>query len=204
MTPPTLRSWRESLKSTGLQSRGQGAPDFIEKEIEEALRREQELKELRELREETDGYLFSPSPLVEQATKMAISQFYPPVNTEQTASVSSPRPSLRQPSLSFITAQPWSSSPPPPPSSSRPSSSSSSSPMVVRSAPPPLRGLTDTLLQDFEERRVKVKLEESAYAGIQLVDDVNNEVVESTRVIRHKNQRALLWEAGVFSNQADQ
>ncbi|KAM8875745.1 mitotic interactor and substrate of PLK1 [Spinachia spinachia] len=203
-SPPTRSSWN------GLQSRGKGAPDFIEKEIEEALRREQELKELRESREETDGHVFSPAPLLQQANKVAISQFYPPMKTDQPVSASSPsaRPSVRPPSIPYITAQPWSSSPPPSSKSRQRSTTppirpSSPPPAAVSSPPPPLppRGLAETLLEDFKERRVKVKLEESVYAGIQPVDDVNNEVVESTRVIRHKNQRALRWEAGVFSNQ---
>lgn len=77
------QSWRANLQSwrANLQSRGHGAPDFIEKEIQEALRREQELQELRESREGSDGELISPAPVVEQATKMASSQFYPPVKT---------------------------------------------------------------------------------------------------------------------------
>ncbi|CAJ1059521.1 mitotic interactor and substrate of PLK1 isoform X1 [Xyrichtys novacula] len=180
-TPTTPQSWRESLESTGLRSRGLKAPDFIEKEIEEALRREQELKELRESREEPDQQIRFQSPVVEQAAKITVTHSYPPLKTEKSVPLSSlsPRPFTRLPS---ITAQPWTYTPPP---------SSTLSTSEVRQTPPPVRGLTETLLQDFEERRVQLRLEESA-------------VVESTRVIRHKNQRALLWEAGMFANQEDQ
>ncbi|XP_038153157.1 mitotic interactor and substrate of PLK1 isoform X1 [Cyprinodon tularosa] len=199
LTPTTSReieltqSWRKSLGSTGLQSRVQGAPEFIEKEIEENLKRELELRELRESMKETSQATFSPAPLVEQAVKTTNSQFYPQVKTDKplTPSSFSPRVNVRTASLSFVTAKPW---------SSMPSPGSSSSPLV-RKVP---RGVTDTLLQDFEEYRAKMMLEESAYAGIQPVDDINNEVVESTRVVRHKNQRALLWEAGHFLNQDPQ
>ncbi|XP_035504637.2 mitotic interactor and substrate of PLK1 [Scophthalmus maximus] len=188
ITWTTPHQWKENLEFSGLQPRGQGAPDFIEKEIKEALRREQELKESRA---KNNQQLFSPTPLLEQATKMATSQFFTHANTDEPVPLSSPSPraSVRLPSISFITAQPWTSS------------SSSTSPAVVPLAPPPLRGLSETLLQDLEDRRVQLKPDESSYAGIQPIDDVNNEVVESTRVIRHKNQRALQWEAGVFANQ---
>lgn len=68
--------WKENH-----ECRRQGAQAFIEKEIEEYLRREKELKDLRESREGTQLQLFSPAALVEQATRMAECQFYPPVGT---------------------------------------------------------------------------------------------------------------------------
>lgn len=154
VTQTRPRSWRENLGSTGLRSRGQGAPDFIEKEIEEVLKREQELKELRESRERPDRQLSSPAPLVDQATKIAVSQFYPTPKPDKKVSVSSssPRPFGRLP---FFTAQPWTYSP-------QASSSSSFSPVGVRQVTPPVLGLTETLLQDFEDRQAQAKLEESA------------------------------------------
>ncbi|NXA42631.1 MISP protein, partial [Eudromia elegans] len=49
----------------------------------------------------------------------------------------------------------------------------------------------------FNERRRRVK-EDGKYAGIEPVDRINTEVVESTRVIRHKSDMAKRWEAGQY------
>ncbi|XP_054590911.1 mitotic interactor and substrate of PLK1 isoform X2 [Nothobranchius furzeri] len=154
-------SWRKSLESTGLQSRGKITTDFIEKEIEEALRREQELRELRESIKKTHQPLFSPTSLAEQASNMAVKMFYPAVDTERSISISSSSHHLS--AHLPISSKPWTSLPSP-----------ASSAAQVQ---PPLyvaRGLTETRLQDFDGCQAR-ELEENSYAGIQLVDDINNE-----------------------------
>ncbi|NXI92946.1 MISP protein, partial [Psophia crepitans] len=72
----------------------------------------------------------------------------------------------------------------------------------------PSQGSTETLTPDsarsspFEERRRRVK-EDGKYAGIEPVDKINTEVVESTRVIRHKSAMAQRWEAGQYVRDDD-
>ncbi|NWR89623.1 MISP protein, partial [Furnarius figulus] len=82
---------------------------------------------------------------------------------------------------------------------------SSFSPLRVASSP---QGSTETPTPDssrsspFEERRRRVK-EDGKYAGIEPIDKVNTEVVESTRVIRHKSAMAQRWEAGQYVRDED-
>ncbi|NXO73654.1 MISP protein, partial [Phainopepla nitens] len=70
------------------------------------------------------------------------------------------------------------------------------------------QGSAETLTPDssrsspFEERRRRVK-EDGKYAGIEPVDKVNTEVVESTRVFRHKSAMAQRWEAGEYVRDED-
>ncbi|XP_071434226.1 mitotic interactor and substrate of PLK1 [Pithys albifrons albifrons] len=54
----------------------------------------------------------------------------------------------------------------------------------------------------FQEWRRRVK-EDGKYAGIEPIDKVNTEVVESTRVIRHKSVMAQRWEAGQYVRDED-
>ncbi|XP_037105305.1 mitotic interactor and substrate of PLK1 isoform X1 [Syngnathus acus] len=157
-------SWRES---TDLKTRKNSVPNFIEKEIEEALRRERELQQSRQSRESLESRdsilsrgcreprrefresnLHFAVPLLAQASKMTAKQLLPTEN----------------------------------------------------SASPLPKGPMGALLRDFEERRERLRIDDGSYAGIEPIDDINNQVVESTRVIRHKSQRALRWEAGLFAN----
>ncbi|NXL12514.1 MISP protein, partial [Mesembrinibis cayennensis] len=72
----------------------------------------------------------------------------------------------------------------------------------------PSQGSTETLAphsahpSPSEEQRRRVK-EDGKYAGIEPVDKINTEVVESTRVIRHKSAMAQRWEAGQYVRDDD-
>ncbi|XP_011492891.1 A-kinase anchor protein 2 isoform X1 [Oryzias latipes] len=176
-----------SLKSTPhceSDSRGPAPLNLIKKEIQEVLKREQELKEMMESRKVIRQQLLSPASLVETANMMAVRQFYPQPNKEKLVSFSSSSacPSGHVTSDSSNAHQRWTTS-------SR-----------VQQVPPSLQSLTEIPVQDFEGHQAKLRLEESSYGGILLVDNINNKVIESTRVVRQKNRQALRWEAGVFTN----
>ncbi|XP_020335289.2 mitotic interactor and substrate of PLK1 isoform X2 [Oncorhynchus kisutch] len=236
------QTWRTHLNSGSPRPQRPNAPDVIQKEIEQDLKREQEHRELREscglstsmegnldcvgrdakdthqsqslqrviVEQEDSVFYESPSLLVEQTSlTRRPSSFITPVSmldkTDSAAPFSpSIRPTARLPSFSIVTAQPWGCPRPTSPVDSRVSPMLPASPWAETGGSPGTptqKGLTETLLEDFEERRVKLKLEENAYAGIQCIDDVNNEVLEATRITRHKNKRALRWEAGDYTNE---
>ncbi|XP_026776864.3 mitotic interactor and substrate of PLK1 isoform X2 [Pangasianodon hypophthalmus] len=224
-------AWRSLSESSNEWPRMLNAPDIIRKEIEESLRREQELQELRETSNLSGA---SEPPLPSSITsdevsgqnnndKTPINSSYdnlvvveavlPQKSTQRTSYSSSNSwnvdptpvtctsvPGPRSRLSSIMTAQPWTGPKHTTPAVHKAVPALPSSPLTETSSH---RGLTKTLLDDFEERRVRLKLEESSYAGIQPVDEINNEVVEVTRVTRHKNTRALRWEAGVYANEED-
>ncbi|XP_016425544.1 mitotic interactor and substrate of PLK1 isoform X1 [Sinocyclocheilus rhinocerous] len=234
-------TWKSHLEYTDWSPKMQNAPNSIRQEIEEDLRREQELQELRESSSQSfsvpnpasvnpvpssseprspltsEETVFSPqtphgnmaevdSVFSEKKTNYSnpysgsLDTFRSSM-TDKSSQLSSSRPTFRLPSVSIMTPQPWGSPKPMSPTVSRTTPIKPLSALADLSSPSSQKGLTETLLKDFEDRRVKLKLEESAYARIQPIDAINNEVVVATRVIRHKNQRALQWEAGMYTNQ---
>ncbi|KAM9461532.1 uncharacterized protein misp isoform 1-T3 [Clarias gariepinus] len=243
LPPEPVRNSRSTGASTSLSESSSewpgmlNAPDVIRREIEEDLRREQELQELRESNnllsasEPTLSHLVTSDEVFGQSNnkKTLINNSYEnvveveavqPQKTTQRTSYSSFYPWNVDPSpvistsvpgitidsgprarlSSIMTAQPWSGPKHTTPAVHKAVPTIPSSPLTETSFQ---KGLTKTLLDDFKERQLRLRLEESAYAGIQPVDEINNEVVEVTRVTRHKNTRALRWEAGVYANEED-
>lgn len=216
-------AWRTLSESSSEWPRMLNAPDIIRREIEENLKREQELQELREtsnpsgssepiftsdevseqrhneqtlIRSSDDNLVEVDAALPQKSTQRTSYSSSYSWNADPTPVTSTSVPGPRSRLSSIMTAQPWSGPKPTTPAVHKAVPTLPSSPLTSSH-----KGLTKTLLDDFEERRVRLKLDESSYAGIQPVDDINNEVVEVTRVTRHKNTRALRWEAGVYANE---
>ncbi|XP_024595716.1 mitotic interactor and substrate of PLK1 [Neophocaena asiaeorientalis asiaeorientalis] len=62
-------------------------------------------------------------------------------------------------------------------------------------------GLVWTAEAPAEEAPRQRKKNEQWYAGINPTDQVNSEVLEATRVTRHKNAMAERWEAGIYASE---
>lgn len=92
------------------------------------------------------------------------------ISLDKSLQLSSQRPSSRLPSMSIMTPQPWGSPKPMSPTFSRVTPIKPLSTLADVSSPVSQKGLTETLLKDFEDRRVKLKLEESAVSELSLLN----------------------------------
>ncbi|NXG56250.1 MISP protein, partial [Hemiprocne comata] len=170
-----LRTWKPQTSA------------LIEEEIRSDLQREEELQEQRRRRQLIDGYsVVSSDSFPQESSRSRHSSAASGVSGSYSVSgspVSTPAP--HQAGVLGLM--------------------SSFTPLRVAG---PSQGSTETLTPDsarsspFEERRRRVK-EDGKYAGIEPVDKINTEVVESTRVIRHKSVMAQRWEAGQYVRDED-
>ncbi|NWY05061.1 MISP protein, partial [Nothoprocta ornata] len=147
----------------------------IEEEIRSELRREEELQEQR--RRRLAAHERPRSPLSSQSS--AAPSLAAASGASGSYSVSGsplPSPALHQAGVLAL--------------------ASAFTPLRV-AGPGGAEGLESGRSGPFDERRRRVK-EDGKYAGIEPVDRINTEVVESTRVIRHKSDMARRWEAGQY------
>ncbi|NWZ52767.1 MISP protein, partial [Haliaeetus albicilla] len=170
-----LRTWKPQTSA------------LIEKEIRSDLQREEELQEQRRQRQLIDSYsLVSGDGIPQEGSRSRHSSAASGVSGTYSVSGSpTSTPASHQAGVLGLV--------------------SSFTPLRVAG---PSQGSTETLTPDsarsspFEERRRRVK-EDGKYAGIEPVDKINTEVVESTRVIRHKSAMAQRWEAGQYVRDDD-
>ncbi|NXW66549.1 MISP protein, partial [Eurystomus gularis] len=169
-----LRTWKPQTSA------------LIEEEIQSDLQREEELQEQRRRRQLVDGYsLVGSNGIAQEGSRSRHSSAASGVSGSYSVSGSPvSTPASDRGVLGLV---------------------SSFAPLRVASAS---QGSTETLAPDstrsspFEERKRRVK-EDGKYAGIEPVDEINTEVVESTRVTRHKSALAQRWEAGQFVRDRD-
>ncbi|NXK29262.1 MISP protein, partial [Arenaria interpres] len=170
-----LRTWKPQTSA------------MIEEEIRSDLQREEELQEQRRRRQLIDGYsVVSSDGFPQEDSRSRHSSAASGASGSYSVS-ESPIPSPASHQVGVLGLM------------------SSFTPLRVVS---PSQGSTETLGPDsarsspFEERRRRVK-EDGKYAGIEPVDKINTEVVESTRVVRHKSAMAQRWEAGQYVRDDD-
>ncbi|NWZ25732.1 MISP protein, partial [Asarcornis scutulata] len=171
----TLRTWKPQTSA------------LIEEEIRSDLQREEELQEQRRRRQQFEGSsLGSNDGFSREGSHSRHSSAASGASGSYAVSGSPvPTPSSRQAGVLGLV--------------------SSFTPLRV-AAPGP--DSSDSLSPDsahssaFEERRRRMK-EDGKYAGIEPVDKINTEVVESTRVGRHKSAMAQRWEAGLYVRDED-
>ncbi|KAG7265188.1 hypothetical protein CRUP_030302 [Coryphaenoides rupestris] len=184
------RPWRETLGS-----RRSVVSDVIQKEIAENLRRESELQKLRGSIEGTT-ILQEPSSSLEpgsMTSKQALLPipWSPAVPNTTLHPVTTTRPSITTTQTSTSTLHTTSTQRPITTLTSPTTTTATSARPSI--GPQLQRSLSAMLLEDLEESRRKLRLEESLGYNLLI-----------TSTMRHKNHKALRWESGVFNNQLDQ
>nr|XP_056723702.1 mitotic interactor and substrate of PLK1 [Euleptes europaea] len=145
---------------------------LIDQEIQDALKREEELQERR--RKER----LSTSGDVEKGTEKGLCSH------------------LRSQASGVAGSSPVSGSPIFVPTSPTRSPASPSLPTGRFSSESDSKSHHSVKQSQMEEEKKKRQREEGKYAGIEPMDEIDTEVVNSTKVVRHRGVRAQLWEAG--------
>uniref|UniRef100_A0A8C8RR92 A-kinase anchor protein 2 C-terminal domain-containing protein n=2 Tax=Pelusios castaneus TaxID=367368 RepID=A0A8C8RR92_9SAUR len=177
----TLKKWKPQTSS------------LIEEEIRTALQREQELQEQRRCRLLNDGF----SSASADSSASAQQKGYRSQLSSHSSAASGIADSyslIDSPVFAPVSHQLWIPGPPSPPNMPSPYQG-----YMGRFAS---KSAQDNPTQSVRDEKKKLK-DERKYASIEASDEVNAEVLESTRVPRHKNVMAERWEAGQFFNKED-
>ncbi|XP_048352935.1 mitotic interactor and substrate of PLK1 isoform X2 [Sphaerodactylus townsendi] len=152
---------------------------LIDQEIQEALQREEELQEQR-----TKERLAMSRDTEKGTEKAFCSHLWSQSAVADPSCVSS--------SPTFIAGSP--TRPPASPAGRFPSEPNSKA----------RYSLKQSQTEEEEKKKKARQREEGKYAGIEPMDEIDTEVVNSTKVVRHRGMRAQLWEAGQIHKRGEE